>query len=202
MARAKTKYDVLNNQRKRIKRAIVRFEKIGTPEAERYANHLRENLQSTYLPKTKNIESRQKAYESAQRRLKEYTQNVQYEKYRDARILAQRNAIIKNEIRLASKGGKSFLGEYGEQKVKIFLRATQNIWNIPGVAPNQRFEAVMKALGVKDLKEAFEKVLAQNEEALKAAIADLKIKKDTKGLVDNEPALEGSPRYVFLVEMI
>ena len=189
MARAKTKYDVLNNQRKRIKRAIVRFEKIGTPEAERYANRLRENLQSTYLPKTKNIESRQKAYESVQRRLKEYAQNVQYEKYRDARILAQRNAIIKNEIRLASKGGKSFLGEYGEQKVKIFLRATQNIWNIPGVAPNQRFEAVMKAL-------------AQNEEALKAAIADLKIKKDTKGLVDNEPALEGSPRYIFLVEMI
>ena len=60
----------------------------------------------------------------------------------------------------------------------------------------------MKALGTKDLKETFEKVLAQNEEALKAAIADLKIKKDTKGLVDNELALEGSPRYIFLVEMI
>ena len=144
----------------------------------------------------------QNVYESAQRKLKGYVQNVQYEKYRNTRILTQRNAIIKNEIRLASKGEKSFLGEYGEQKVKIFLRATQNIWNIPGVAPNQRFEAVMQALGVKDLKEAFEKVLAQNEEALKAAIADLKIKKDTKGLVDNEPALEGSPRYIFLVEMI
>ena len=52
MARAKTKYDVLNNQRKRIKRAIEKKKKIGTPEAERYADRLRENLQSTYLKKT------------------------------------------------------------------------------------------------------------------------------------------------------
>ena len=72
-------------------------------------------------------------------------------------------------MRIASKGAPSALGKFGREKVKIFWRYTQNIWQRPDVPPDKRLNAVMKAYGATSLSELFETIMERNKKALEYA---------------------------------
>lgn len=77
------------------------------------------------------------------------------------------NRIFREQIRSEEAFGTPsarFGGEAGEKHLeRIFYMATQSIWR--GKPNENRDEAIMKALGVTSLEEAYEKVLEENEEA-------------------------------------
>lgn len=77
------------------------------------------------------------------------------------------NRIFREQIRSEEAFGAPsarFGGEAGEKHLeRIFYMATQSIWR--GKPNEDRDTAIMKALGVKSLEEAYEKVLEENEEA-------------------------------------
>ena len=73
--------------------------------------------------------------------------------------------IFRIEMRMASKGQPSVLGELGREKVKIFWRYTQNIWQKPNISPDKRLEAVMKAYDADSLSELFNTIMTRNEKS-------------------------------------
>ena len=80
------------------------------------------------------------------------------------------NKIFQREMNLASSGDdETMLGQYGLAKVKIFYKATEDMWL--GMPLHKRNEAIMQKLGVNSLEEAMKIVLATQGEALDAAKA-------------------------------
>lgn len=70
---------------------------------------------------------------------------------------------------MASKGLPSALGDLGREKVKIFWRYTQNIWQRPDVPPEKRLEVIMRAYDADTLSELFDDIMQRNEQALQYA---------------------------------
>lgn len=97
---------------------------------------------------------------------------------------------------MASKGVPSALGDLGREKVKIFWRYTQNIWQRPDVPPEKRLEVIMRAYGADSLSELFDVIMQRNEQALQYAermrmhIGDLEDYTDVDG---------GSPIWLIAV---
>lgn len=82
----------------------------------------------------------------------------------------RRNVVYRSQLRMESRGGTSamFGGAAAEDyREKIFYMSTQHIWR--GLAPEDRDKAILKALGTDSLEEAYQMVMAENEEALEAA---------------------------------
>ena len=175
MARARKTADVLTAKRKRVRRAINTIRKSiveGMPESERrartvYVQRLETELKKTYVGRIRNKQMRTDAYARANEIADTLTKQAATVKGGGKRG-EQRRAlnIFKQEMRIASKGGPSALGEFGREKVKIFWRYTQNIWHRPDVPPDKRLEAVMKAYGATSLNELFETIMQRNEKAL------------------------------------
>ena len=176
MPRAHKRADVLTAKRKRVRRAINTIRKSiteGMPESERrartvYVQRLETELQKTYVGRIRNKQMRIDAYARANEIADALTEQVATVKGGGGRRGEQRRAfnIFRQEMRIASKGGPSSLGEYGREKVKIFWRYTQNIWQRPDVPPDKRLEAVMRAYGATSLSELFETIMQRNEKAL------------------------------------
>lgn len=176
MARARKAADVLTAKRKRVRRAINTIRKSiteGMPESERrartvYVQRLETELQKTYVGRVRNKQMRIDAYARANEIADTLTKQAVTVKGGGGRRGEQRRAfnIFRQEMRIASKGGPSALGEFGREKVKIFWRYTQNIWQRPDVPPDKRLEAVMQAYGATSLSELFETIMQRNEKAL------------------------------------
>lgn len=176
MARARKAADVLTAKRKRVRRAINTVRKSiteGMPESERrartaYVQRLETELQKTYVGRIRNKQMRIDAYAHANEIADTLTKQAATVKGGGGRRGEQRRAfnIFRQEMRIASKGGPSALGEFGPEKVKIFWRYTQNIWQRPDVPPDKRLEAVMQAYGATSLSELFETIMQRNEKAL------------------------------------
>lgn len=100
---------------------------------------------------------------------KQAASNLDIQTKRDNRSAAsRRNEIFKREIRLASTGDASTaLGKFGKANVKIFYAATQSIWE--GIPYNKRDNAIMNALDVDSLREAYRMVLSGNVSAVREA---------------------------------
>ncbi len=179
MPRAHKRADVLTAKRKRIRRAINTIRKSiteGMPESERrartvYAQRLETQLKNTYVGRIRNVAMRTEAYARANEIADTLTKQAATVKGGGGKRGEQRRAfnIFRQEMRIASKGGSSALGEFGREKVKIFWRYTQNIWQRPDVPPDKRLEAVMKAYGATSLGELFENIMERNEKALEYA---------------------------------
>ena len=179
MPRAHKRADVLTAKRKRIRRAINTIRKSiteGMPESERrartvYAQRLETQLKNTYVGRIRNVAMRTEAYARANEIADTLTKQAATVKGGGGKRGEQRRAfnIFRQEMRIASKGGTSALGEFGREKVKIFWRYTQNIWQRPDVPPDKRLEAVMKAYGATSLGELFENIMERNEKALEYA---------------------------------
>lgn len=176
MARARKTADVLTAKRKRVRRAINTIRKSiveGMPDSERrartaYVQRLEAELQKTYVGRIRNKQMRVEAYARANEVADVLTKQAATVKGGGGKRGEQRRAlnIFRQEMRIASKGGPSALGEFGREKVKIFWRYTQNIWQRPDVPPDKRLEAVMQAYGATSLSELFEIIMQRNEKAL------------------------------------
>lgn len=179
MPRAHKRADVLTAKRKRVRRAINSLKKSITdnmPESEAnarraYIQRLETQLKNTYVGRIRNVAMRDEAYARANEIADTLTKQAATVKGGGGKRGEQRRAfnIFKQEMRMASKGGPSALGELGREKVKIFWRYTQNIWQRPDVPPDKRLEAVMKAYGATSLSELFETIMERNKKALEYA---------------------------------
>lgn len=179
MARARKTADVLTAKRKRVRRAINTIRKSITaemPESERrartvYVQRLEADLQKTYVGRVRDKAQRTEAYARANEIADRLTKQAGTVKGGGGKRGEQRRAfnIFRQEMRIASNGNPSALGEFGREKVKIFWRYTQNIWQRPDVPPDKRLEAVMKAYGATSLSELFETIMERNKKALEYA---------------------------------
>lgn len=176
MARARKTADVLTAKRKRVRRAINTIRKSiteGMPESERrartvYVQRLEADLQKTYVGRIRDKAQRTEAYARANKIADTLTKQAATVKGGGGKRGEQRRAfnIFRQEMRIASKGNPSALGEFGREKVKIFWRYTQNIWQRPDVPPDKRLEVVMQAYGATSLSELFETIMQRNEKSL------------------------------------
>lgn len=176
MARARKMADVLTAKRKRVRRAINTIRKgitAGMPESERrartvYVQRLETELKKTYVGRVRNKQMRTEAYARANEIADRLSRQAATVKGGGGKRGEQRRAIniFRQEMRIASKGGPSALGEFGREKVKIFWRYTQNIWQRPDVPPDKRLDAVMKAYGATSLSELFETIMERNKKVL------------------------------------
>lgn len=179
MPRAHKRADVLTAKRKRVRRAINSLKKSITdimPESEArarraYIQRLETQLKNTYVGRIRNVAMRDEAYQRANEIADTLTKQAATVKGGGGKRGEQRRAfnIFRQEMRIASKGGPSALGEFGREKVKIFWRYTQNIWQRPDVPADKRLEAVMKAYGATSLSELFETIMERNKKALEYA---------------------------------
>lgn len=176
MARARKTADVLTAKRKRVRRAINTIRKSiteGMPESERrartvYVQRLEADLQKTYVGRIRDKAQRTEAYARANKIADTLTKQAATVKGGGGKRGEQRRAfnIFRQEMRIASRGNPSALGEFGREKVKIFWRYTQNIWQRPDVPPDKRLEVVMQAYGATSLSELFETIMQRNEKSL------------------------------------
>ena len=206
MPRAHKQADLLTAKRKRVRRAINSLKKSITdtmPESEAnarraYIQRLETQLKHTYVGRIRNAAMRDELYQRANEtadRLVQQVGEVRGGKGR-AKERARSFNIFREEMRMASKGMPSALGELGREKVKIFWRYTQNIWQKSNVPPNKRLESIMKAYDADSLSELFDTIMERNEKALQYAE---RMKTHTGELEDSTDVDGGSPIWLLAV---
>ena len=206
MARAHKQADVLTAKRKRVRRAINSLKKSingNMPESEArarraYIGRLETQLKNTYVGRTKNPAMRSELYQRANEiadKLVRQAGEVRGGKGR-AKERARSFNIFRTEMRMASKGVPSALGDMGREKVKVFWRYTQNVWQKPNIPPNKRLEAIMQAYDADSLSELFDAIMQRNEKALKYAA---NMKAHTGDLEDSTDVDGGSPVWLAAV---
>ena len=206
MPRARKQADVLTAKRKRVQRAINTIRKSITdamPESERrvradYVQRLETQLKQTYVGRIRNSGLRAEAYARANEIADTLSRQVAQVRGGGGRRGERRRSfnIFKQEMRMASKGMPSALGEMGREKVKIFWRYTQNVWQRPDVPADKRYEAIMEAYGANSLSELFDSIMQRNEKALQHAE---RMKTHTGELEDNTDVDGGSPVWLVAV---
>ena len=206
MPRAHKRADVLTAKRKRVRRVINSLKKSITgnmAESEArarraYIQRLETQLKNTYVGRIRNVAMRDEAYRRANEnadKLVRQVGEVRGGKGR-ARERARAFIIFREEMRMASKGMPSALGDLGREKVKVFWRYTQNIWQKPNVPPNKRLEAIMKAYDADSLSELFDTIMQRNEKVLEYA---KNMKTHTGELEDYTDVDGGSPVWLVAV---
>lgn len=167
MARKKRISDTYTSIRRRAQRALNRFLKIGDQDS---ADSIKSYIESS------------KEHENEKGRRRELTVRAKSAiealnamfpgrapKVKDENI----NQLAISEMKLASKNESgTFVGEYGKTKMRIFMVATQDIWNKPGIAPDKRLEAVAKYASDhgKTIIDAFNEVMKQSYESLEGGV--------------------------------
>lgn len=207
MPRARKQADILTAKRKRVRRAINSVKKSITdimPESEArvrrvYIQRLETQLKNTYVGRTRNAAMRDELYQRANEKADDLLRQI--EGVRGGKGRAKERArsftIFRTEMRLASRGLPSALGDdLGRERVKIFWRYTQNIWQRPDVDPNKRLEAIMKAYDAESLSELFDAIMSRNEKALQYA---KRMKMHAGELEDDTDVDGGSPPCLMLV---
>lgn len=206
MPRAHKRADMLTAKRKRVRRAINSLKKSiidNMPESEArarraYIQRLETQLKNTYVGRIRNVAMRDEAYQRANEiadKLVRQVGEVRGGKGR-ARERARSFNIFREEMRMASKGMPSALGDLGREKVKVFWRYTQNIWQKPNVPPNKRLEAIMKAYDADSLSELFDTIMQRNEKVLQYVE---RMKAHTGELEDYADVDGGSPVWLVAV---
>lgn len=206
MPRSHKQADVLTAKRKRVRRTINSLKKSITdimPESEArarrvYIQRLETQLKNTYVGRTRNAAMRDELYQRANEKadaLIRQTESVRGGKGR-ARERARSFNIFREEMRMASKGMPSALGDLGREKVKVFWRYTQNIWQKSNVPPNKRLQAIMQAYDADSLSELFDTIMERNEKALQYAE---RMKTHTGELEDYTDVDGGSPIWLLAV---
>lgn len=206
MPRARKQADILTAKRKRVKRAINTIRKSitpGMPESERharmmYVQRLETNLKQTYVGRVQNKQLRVEAYARAMENADKLVRQAETVKGGGGKRGEQRRSfnIFRQEMRVASKGMSSALGDLGREKVKIFWRYTQNIWQRPDVPPENRLEVIMKAYGANSLSELFDTIMQRNEKVLEYV---KNMKMHTGDLEDYMDVDGGSPIWLVAV---
>lgn len=204
MPRARKQADLLTAKRKRVKRAINSLKKSITdnmPESEAnarraYIQRLETQLKNTYVGRHSGM--RDELYHRANEIADKLVQQVS--EVRGGRGRARDRArsfnIFREEMRMASKGMPSALGDLGREKVKVFWRYTQNIWQKSNVPPNKRLQVIMQAYEADSLSALFDTIMERNEKALQYAE---RMKAHTGELEDYTDVDGGSPIWLLAV---
>lgn len=206
MPRAHKQADLLTAKRKRVRRAINSLKKSITdnmPESEAnarraYIQRLETQLKHTYVGRVRNSVMRDELYQRANEtadKLVQQVGEVRGGKGR-ARERARSFHIFREEMRMASRGMPSALGNLGREKVKVFWRYTQKIWQKSNVPTNKRLEVIMKAYDADSLSELFDTIMERNEKALRYAE---RMKTHTGELEDYMDVDGGSPIWLLAV---
>lgn len=206
MPRAHKQADLLTAKRKRVRRAINSLKKSITdtmPESEAnarraYIQRLETQLKNTYVGRVRNSGMRDELYQRANEtadKLVQQVSGVRGGKGR-ARERVRSFNIFREEMRMASKGMPSALGDLGREKVKVFWRYTQNIWQKSNVPPNKRLETIMQAYDADSLSELFDTIMQRNEKVLEYA---KNMKMHTGELEDYTDVDGGSPIWLIAV---
>ena len=206
MPRPRKQADILTAKRKRVKRAINTIRKSITPrmpESERhartmYVQRLETALKQTYVGRVQNRQLRAEAYARAMENADKLARQAETVKGGGGKRGERRRSfnIFRQEMRMASKGVPSALGDFGREKVKIFWRYTQNIWQRPDVPPEKRLEVIMEAYGVNSLSELFDTIMQRNEKVLEYV---KNMKMHTGDLEDYMDVDGGSPIWLVAV---
>lgn len=206
MPRARKQADVLTAKRKRVRRVINSLQKSITdtmPESEanarrNYIKRLESQLKKTYVGRMSNRDMRRELYQRANEAADTLVRQAAEVRGGKGRVMERRRSfnIFRAEMRMASKGQASVLGELGREKVKIFWRYTQNIWQKPNIPPDKRLEAVMKAYDADSLSELFDTIMSRNEKVLQYARG---MKAHTDELEDYMDTDGGSPIWLVAV---
>lgn len=206
MPRARKQADILTAKRKRVRRAISTIRKSitpGMPESERharmmYVQRLETGLKQTYVGRVQNRQLRVEAYARAMENAVKLARQAETVKGGGGKRGERRRSfnIFRQEMRMASKGVPSALGDLGREKVKIFWRYTQNIWQRPDVPPERRLEVIMEAYGANSLSELFDTIMQRNEKVLEY-IKNMKM--HTGDLEDYMDVDGGSPIWLVAV---
>lgn len=206
MPRARKQADILTAKRMRVKRAINTIRKSITPrmpESERharmmYVQRLETALKQTYVGRIQNRQLRTEAYTRAMENAGKLVRVVETVKGGGGKRGERRRSfnIFRHEMRMASKGVPSALGDLGREKVKIFWRYTQNIWQRPDVPPEKRLEVIMEAYGARSLSELFDTIMQRNEKVLEYV---KNMKMHTGELEDYMDVDGGSPIWLVAV---
>ena len=159
---------------------------------------LENQLKQTYVGRIRNRALRAEAYARANEIADTLTRQVATVRGGGGRRGERRRAfnIFKQEMRMASKGVPSALGEMGREKIKIFWRYTQNVWQKPAIPADKRLEAIMEAYGANSLSELFDTIMQRNEKALRYAE---RMKTHTGELEDYTDVDGGSPVWLVAV---
>ena len=129
-----------------------------------------------------------------------------------ARALSDRvekkDRLFIKELNMASIGTASTLDRpdlTGKSQARIFWMSTQKIWR--GDKPEERYEHIKQALGVRTVEEAFNIVMEQNERAIDSAIkAEAPIRSTIEDMQDETADIAeqiGSPpEFMYYVQDI
>lgn len=206
MPRARKQADILTAKRKRVRRAINTISKSITPqmpESERrarmmYVQRLETDLKQTYVGRVQNKQLRTEAYARAKENADKLVRRAEAVKGGGGKRGERRRAfnIFKMEMNTASKGMPSALGEMGREKIKIFWRYTQNVWQKPNVPVDKRLEAIMETYGANSLSELFDTIMQRNEKVLEY-VKNMKL--HTGDLEDYTDVDGGSPIWLLAV---
>jgi hypothetical protein len=206
MPRAHKQADLLTAKRKRVRRAINSLKKSITdtmPESEAnarraYIQRLETQLKNTYVGRIRNAAMRDELYQRANETADKLVQQVGDVRGGKGRARERTRSlnIFREEMRMASKGMPSALGDLGREKVKVFWRYTQNIWQKSNVPPNKRLETIMKAYDADSLSELFDTIMERNAKVLQYAE---RMKTHTGELEDYTDVDGGSPIWLVAV---
>lgn len=197
--------------RKRTKRAIERLQK---QEAEsnnylvkRQARQQIESLQSDLS--NLSARGRQRTYtDKAKKALESLSSDSR--RVASSKQLSRKKIDFQAEVAKASRGGISVLGSKPREKVQIFYRVTQSIWNRPDVPLRDRNKAIMEALGVDSLEAAWAKIM--NRPDVRRALRSMNTSGGTVDDTDSEGAAYAeaertqyeidTPTVVMLLQMV
>lgn len=200
----------MDKLRKRTKRAIARLEKFAEETSDMRQRHAAKQ-QLTQL-------QAQLAQSYAGRRSKTYSEQAKAAgramagaKIRTMREMKSAGAYdFREEMNKASKGKVSMLGQRGQLKVKMFYRATQNLWSDSagkGLRNEERTQAILDGLGVKTIEEAYVKVMNTPEmrqilKGLTGGIYDTNDISEAYEAAERAPKQIDSPTEVMQVQLI
>ena len=206
MPRARKQADVLTAKRKRVRRAINSLEKSITgnmPESEArvrraYIQRLETQLKNTYVGRVRDSAMRVELYQRANEKADELVRQAAMVRGGKGRAKERARSfnIFREEMRMASRGMPSVLGDLGREKVKVFWRYTQNIWQRSNVPPDKRLETIMKAYDADSLSELFDTIMKRNEKVLEYA---RNMKTHAGDLEDYTDVDGGSPIWLIAV---
>ena len=206
MPRAHKQADVLTAKRKRVRRTINSLKKSITdtmPESEArarrvYIQRLETQLKNTYVGRVRNAAMRDELYQRANEKADALIRKIEDVRGGKGRARERTRSfnIFREEMRMASKGMPSALGDFGREKVKVFWRYTQHIWQQSNVPPNKRLEVIMKAYDADSLSGLFDTIMKRNAKVLQYVE---RMKTHTGELEDYMDVDGGSPIWLLAV---
>ncbi len=195
----------MDKLRKRTKRAIERLEKFSETTNDMRQRHAAKQ-QLTQL-------QAQLAQSYAGRRTRTYSEQAKAAgramagaRTRTMREMKSQGTYdFKDEMNKASRSKVSMLGQRGQLKVQMFYRATQSAWE--GLPNQERTKAILDALGVKSLEEAYVKVMNTPEMrkilgGITANIGDTNDISEAYEAAERTPRKIDSPTEVMQVQLI